>query len=396
MSTIWSRRRFLSNAALTAAASQELFATPRLASRSYLAFIGVAPAARPDLHHIETYRVEEGRWLSTNSVVHAASPQALVVHPRLPVLYAAHCTKLYRHLPRGSVSAYGFDPRTGILKLLGREPLALSATEPDHIAVSPDGRLLLIAASTGGAWNFLSLAADGSILPMPTSLKLTGYGAHPLQGVARPHSAVFHRSAPTVYATDFSSDRVDQISLESCNLRPDAGFITPRFAKRISVPAGSGPAHLVMHPSGRFVAMVNDLCRALTVFEVEANGGISNSPLYSVPLDVDAIGPLVRSHFRDVHSGVQLYLATAQSTRGSRVDVYAWSSGTGKLRQTGQLDLAWESLPRRMIATTDELLMPLSKGIGSAALNIRSGENVSKLVVRSRDAVSIAVYPPSV
>ncbi|MBB6142603.1 6-phosphogluconolactonase (cycloisomerase 2 family) [Silvibacterium bohemicum] len=389
MSPVWNRRTFLSNLALSVPLSRELFAAPRPASSSYLAFVGFASIDQPQLHRVEVFRVEGARWSSLQKSIPAVNPQALAVHPHLPVLYAAHSTDSHMHLPRGSVSALAFDAHSGVLSRLGEEPLALSATHPSHMTVSPDGRSLLVAASTGGAWNFFALAEDGAILRTPSALKLTGSGPHPLQSSARPHSIVCHPAAPVAYAADFGSDRIDQVSSVSEAPTPRQRIVTPTIARRISFEPGSGPSHLVLHPSGSLIAIVQQLRPALAVLGIQSNGDISDEPLHFLPLKAELAGPLVRNH-----SGNRLYLAM-QTPGGNRaVAVYAWSSSTGDLRRIQQVDLGTEPLSTHLIATENELIMLGPAGLDTIALRPEDGSCIGtpRRVMKSGHAASIVIH----
>jgi len=51
----------------------------------------------------------------------------------------------------------------------------------------------------------------------------------------------------------------------------DAGKLKPHGYG--SVPSGSGPRHLVFHPNGRFVYVVNELSANVTVFEYDPTAG---------------------------------------------------------------------------------------------------------------------------
>ena len=386
MSPIWNRRTFLANAAISAAASRSVFAAPDAASSSYLAFVGVASPDQPALDRIETYRVQDGRWFSVGISAPATRPQALALHPRLPVLYAAHSTATHNYLPRGSVSAFVFDPESGELSPLGQRPMALSATHPGSLSVSPDGQWLLVAATGGSAWNFFSLAADGSIRPTPSALKLTGCGPHPLQTSARPHSVVHHPATSYAYASDFGSDRIDQIAL-GCK---GAMLSSPAFAKRIHLQPGSGPAHLSMHPSGNMLAMTYQLRPALQVFGIESNGDVANEPLQSIPLDAEAVGPLAQNR-----QGNRLYLATQQSPFSRTVSTYTWSSSTRKLSRLQQIDLPGTSFPAKIIVMDHQLLLLGHTGIDAIALLPGDGNRTNEVrsVMKMPMAVSLAIHP---
>jgi Lactonase, 7-bladed beta-propeller len=93
---------------------------------------------------------------------------AFAPHPVLPVLYVARDCSQWEDLPRGVIETYAVECGTQSLRLLAQTPMALSATGPRALAVAPCGRHLLASASTGGAWNGLTLNGDG----MPTSVAI--------------------------------------------------------------------------------------------------------------------------------------------------------------------------------------------------------------------------------
>jgi hypothetical protein len=93
---------------------------------------------------------------------------AFAPNPVLPVLYVARDCSQWEDLPRGVIETYAVECGTHSLRLLAQTPMALSATGPRALAVAPCGRHLLASASTGGAWNGLTLNGDG----MPTSVAI--------------------------------------------------------------------------------------------------------------------------------------------------------------------------------------------------------------------------------
>ena len=386
MSPHCSRRVFLSNLALSAAVPRNIFNFQRSDSGGtpYLAFVGRAFPGQPHLDRIETYRVDGGRWTSFGNPVDALRPQALALHPRLPIVYAAHATAEHGNLPRGSISAFAFDAHAGDLSLLSHQPLALSATHPDRINVSPDGRMLMVAASTGGVWNLVHLNADGTIKAAPTPIKLTGSGPHPSQCGARPHSAVFHLDGRCVYATDFGSDHIDTIELSEL----DDCRSVPTLANRLRVKAGSGPGQLFLHPSGKLLVVAKCLGPAFTVFRVAANGRLEHDPADHCPVDGEHAGAVACSS-----SGDMFYFATLTRSGETKLSVLVLSESNGKLQCLQSIDLGGRPLPTQMIAFDDELLLLNNDGIEMMPLDRHSGLRsgaISKCVLRKTDLMSLA------
>jgi 6-phosphogluconolactonase (cycloisomerase 2 family) len=221
-------------------------------------------------------------------------------------VYVAHDTESYLDLPRATVSSYALDENNGTFLELNREPLCLSAIGPRHIAVSPDGTTLLVAATAGGAYNVLSIAPNGSILRNARSIKLTGRGPHALQASAKPLFACFERSSQLAYACDFGSDRVDQ-------LRFSEGV--PQIASHVSLAPGTGPSHLAIHPSQEFLAVSGGLRSTLTMIELGTNP--AKIPGITQQLNLEAAS-LVASSFDA--TGKTLFV-TGRTTTGTSVRI---------------------------------------------------------------------------
>jgi 6-phosphogluconolactonase (cycloisomerase 2 family) len=195
----------------------------------------------------------------------SARPSAIVRHPSRPLLYVANDVSLYQHQPRGTVETFALDQATGTLELVGRQPLSLSATRPQSLAVSPDGRSLLVAAFGGGAYNVLTI--DESGLPSAPSaiLKQLGQGEHPTeQASAHPSHVLFHPRTGAAIASDYGADRLDILALE-CG-ESSAGNMN--IAARIPCVLGTGPSKVAMHPDGELFVVAHVLRPRLTAFRL--------------------------------------------------------------------------------------------------------------------------------
>ena len=86
---------------------------------------------------IHLFEVGPRQWTPRQNVP-APSVVHLEQHPYLHILYALHGTTEWDHLPRGAVSAWAIAA-TGELSHLYTQPLALSASAPEHARVTADG-----------------------------------------------------------------------------------------------------------------------------------------------------------------------------------------------------------------------------------------------------------------
>ena len=239
----WTRRTFVQSlgsfSALSGAgvlASWAETSSPREQQRGPARFAYVSSAD----HAIGVFSIApDGSWTPVQTV-HSASPVAMALSRDQSFLYVANAVDRCGRLPTGSVEAYAIDSQTGCINLLNREPLAISATRPRRIAVSPDGRQLGVAVAGGAAYNLLPVHEDGSLGQVTASLKQIGPDLKH-QARAMPSSVLFH-SDGILLGTDLGSDRLS-------SFRIDGGGALRERARHLAQ-GGSGPAHIVAHPHG--------------------------------------------------------------------------------------------------------------------------------------------------
>ncbi|WBB79509.1 lactonase family protein [Micromonospora sp. WMMD882] len=188
------------------------------------------------------------------------SPSFLARHPTLPVLYAAH------ELPEGQVSAWriGSD---GDLTRLGGGPTG--GPEPCHLAVTPDGRHLVVANYGGGSVAVFPLDGTGTPGERSDLVVHSGHGPDPeRQEQAHAHMVSPDAAGGPLYAVDLGTDSVYRYDLDQAT-----GRLVPR-APRVHVHAGSGPRHLARHPDGRRVYLVGELDATVTAYDRGADGAL--------------------------------------------------------------------------------------------------------------------------
>nr|WP_144299092.1 lactonase family protein [Variovorax paradoxus] len=221
-------------------------------------------AGGPASKGIYVLAMRDGGWTPVQTVA-SANPSFLAVHPSRRFLYAINEIDTYQGLPTGTAEAYAIDANDGRLTLLNRQPLSLSGVIPAHLAVSPDGRALAVALYGGGAYNVLPIEADGRLGKVSGIEKETGSGpVTERQESPHPHMVLFDASGQRVLGTDLGTDRINAFTLADGKLA---------VLGRTSVASGSGPRHLALHPSQRFLYLVNELDATVASFSYDAASG---------------------------------------------------------------------------------------------------------------------------
>jgi 6-phosphogluconolactonase len=293
----FTRREFLRGAAGIVA----LKTLPQAMGAPRFAYVGCGDDS------LRVFRLQGESWTQIQRVSSRA-PACVLLSPAQQTLYVANEVDEHEGMPRGTVEAFHIHPGDGRLTPLSGTGLSLSATRPRHMAVSPDGKLLAVAAYGGGIYNLIALAQDGSLGQISSIFKDAGCGTHAqLQASAHPHTLLFDAEGRHLLSSDFGSDRLNVFAFQDGGLE--------RLMQR-STGEGSGPGHCVFHPSGSFVYASHGLEGSLVCYRFER--GTVGEEVQRVPLSAGGL---------TVHpSGRMLY--TAQDTW--RID-----AENGRLSRTG-------------------------------------------------------------
>lgn len=191
--------------------------------------------------------------------------QRAVRAPNGKYLFAVSDLSENQGIPAGSVESYSVAAAGG-KTLISRQSLSLSATQPTNLALSPDGRFIVVAAFGGGIYNVLPVREDGAIGSVTQSLKEIGMGVHPQKQLsAHPHSVAFHPSGNFVIGTDFGSDRINIFEFQDGHLH---------CVRRVSTPPGSGPAYLTLSASGSEVRVEHALTKGSSSYRFDLQNAL--------------------------------------------------------------------------------------------------------------------------
>jgi 6-phosphogluconolactonase len=306
------RRHFLRILGTAPLALREHVAPSHLSSPRF-AYVGSGH------NRIYVFDVNGPRW-TLKQIVPCQAPVSLTIHPNRRLLYAVNQVADHQHLPTGSVETFTVDSE-GRLTAFSKTSLSLSAILPRHLALSPDGKRAVIAIYGGGAYNLLTNPEGGQPLQMVEILKEVGCGPTTLhQDSAHPSMALFDTTHNRVIASDTGSDRISVFTLN------EGGF---NVHQRFATDAGSGPAHLILHPKGDLLFVANQLNGSLCSYRYDPRHG---KVLHRIQrLAEDTGGPLA------LHpSGRTLYTAACS---GDEV-IQAWSVDviSGRLNRLQRFD----------------------------------------------------------
>ncbi|UYO96975.1 lactonase family protein [Microbacterium sp. M28] len=293
------------------------------------------------------------------AVAEAPSPSWLARHSRLDVVYAAL---------EGDAAVQAFV-RTGESKLapLGeRVPVGESVC---HLAVAPSGQYLVASCYGDGKVVRIGLDADGRPVPdavdKAAALRAALFGEDPDSGAA-PRAGV-GAAASDPYDTPVGTEpRVSHAHAaaflpDGRIVTTDLGFDLVRFWRptatglaldhEVVLPRGTGPRHMVVHPSGHLHVVTEYSCEVFTLAAgPDGTWAVVSATLASpiAEVGVDFPAELARSH-----DGHVLYTAL----RGSNTIAALRVHGSGDRLESIALADSGVDWPRHHLVFEGKLLV---------------------------------------
>lgn len=189
-------------------------------------------------------------------------PSFLAAHPSGRYLYVVH------EVQSGGVTALRRDC-DGTLVPLNRVPSG--AGGPCHCSVHPSGRYLFVAHYTGGAVSVLPIGDDGRLAPPTDTIHHGGSSVHQeRQTRPHPHSITPGPNGRYLYVPDLGTDEIVVYGF-------DGEEESLSRVEQIPTRAGAGPRHIAFHPDEPLVHVVNELDSTMSTFQWSPeNGGLTN------------------------------------------------------------------------------------------------------------------------
>lgn len=327
----WTRRRFLGSAAAVPL-------TMQMAARA------AAPRPTPKWVFLGTDTGEgiyRARWDAATGklgpielAVKTPRPNFFVLHPHLPVLYTVN---EIAEGP-GAVSSFRLDHASGGLTPINS--VDSQGTGPCALGIDREGTALFVADYSGGAFAAFPLGADGAIGAAAHTLHCQGNAAcgplgpvHDHQDAAHLHCAVVSLDNRFVLVCDLGDDAIQIFPLQ-----PGSKEIvgTPQ---RVAVRPGSGPRHLVFHPSGRWFYCAHELDASLDLYDWKTAGGLASAVLRkgSVVSLLKPGTPLAGNSGCELQVSRNGRFLYACLRGANEITVYAVGAGTGTLREIQRL-----------------------------------------------------------
>ena len=178
------------------------------------------------------------------------SPSFLAVDPARKHLYALDETN-------SVVRAFDVDGVSGALTPRGAQ-VSSGGSGPAFLSVHPSGKWVMVANYGNGNVAVLPIAADGSLTADPAP-RLAG---------AMAHQIIADATGAFVWAPCLGGPYVAQYTFAN-------GALTPSNPATATLPAGSGPRHMALHPNGKWAYVIDETDSTMRFFTIDGGGHLT-------------------------------------------------------------------------------------------------------------------------
>lgn len=166
------------------------------------------------------------------------------------------------------IAAFAVQGRTGELKKLNRH--SARGTASCYVDVDQSGRTVVVANYSSGSVAALPVDENGALGEATSFFQHSGSSVDPdRQDGPYAHSIVISPDNRFALAADLGVDRILIYRLDPASGRLEVHREQPSAA----LPPGSGPRHLIFHPNGQAVYVINELKNTMTFFSYAADAG---------------------------------------------------------------------------------------------------------------------------
>lgn len=221
-----------------------------------------------DAGAIQAYRInlQTGTLHPLQRTSGVENPFFLALSPDRKYLYSIHAKQFGGKEPE-QIAAYELTNYDGGLKLLNRQ--SSRGTASCSLAVDRTGRTVLVANYTTGDVASLPALTDGSLQEPASFIRHQGSSVNPSrQKEPHAHCIVVSPDNRFVLAADLGTDQVLVYRLDEASSK-----LTPHDPPFVKSPAGAGPRHLVFHPNGERVYVINELNNSVSAYDWRAETG---------------------------------------------------------------------------------------------------------------------------
>jgi len=295
------------------------FLQAQTSGKVYDLLVGTYTTGKSEGIYVYHFDTGTGKITYLNKVTGVDNPSYIAIAKDNHFVYSVNEVGTDR---KGSVSAFSFDPASGELKVINKQPSI--GAGPCYILLDKKRKYAFTANYAGGSLTALPINDDGSLAAPSQTIQDEGHSVDKArQNEPHVHTAILSPDEKYLMYTDLGTDK-----LNICKYDPSAPKplmpADPAFAE---VKPGTGPRHLAFSKNGKYLYMIKEMGAEITLFKYK-KGKVEQLQSFSLLPEgfKGAVGAA------DIHiSANGKFLYSTNRGDANEIEVFAIDKSTGGL-----------------------------------------------------------------
>ena len=265
-----------------------------------LIFISSFASGEQGAIHAFTLNEKAGTLTPLHRTAGMENPFFIAVSPDHKFLYSIYAPT-FGGTENEQVAAFRLEGRSGKLNPLNRQ--STKGTASCYLDVDATGRTVLLANYSTGSVASYSVKADGSLSEPVSFVQHHGSSVDATrQNEPHAHCFVISPNNRFAYAADLGIDQIVCYVFE-----PATAELTANQPSFVRTPPGGGPRHLIFHPNGKLMYVINELKNSVTLFDFVPESGLLTQRQTISTLPADFSGTSHTADLKITPNGKYLY-----------------------------------------------------------------------------------------
>ncbi len=288
-------------------------------AKVYDLLIGTYTTGKSEGIYVYRFNTQTGKATYLNKVTGVNNPSYITVSSNRKFVYSVNEVGVER---TGSVSSFSFEPKSGELKLLNKQPS--NGAGPCYILADKANKNVFVANYAGGSLSVLPIKADGTLgEPSQTIQDAGGSIDTARQKGPHVHTAALSPDEHFLFYTDLGTDKLNICKYNPSSAQP----LKPAATPFVMVKPGNGPRHIAIAPNKKFLYLIQEMGAAITAYQY-STGKLKEVQTVSLIADgfKDKVGAA------DIHiSADGRFLYSTNRGDANEIEVYKINQTSGKL-----------------------------------------------------------------
>lgn len=212
-----------------------------------------------------------------------------------------------------------------------------------YINIDKDNKHILTANYGGGSISVFDIDTNGQLYKMSQLILFEGKSVDPeRQTKSHIHCVEFSPDGKYVFATDLGADKIYQMKIDYDCKECKKDFVINETVKTIKVPDGSGPRHIVFHPNGKYLYLINELSDTVIVFSyndgeillLQEIAAVTNNAGGAADIVITPDGKFLYTSIRHKDEGIAIFKINSSNGQLQKVDYQLTGAHPRNLRIT--------------------------------------------------------------